>query len=87
MNQTGLIIVLFVVVGLAFFLPGVILNPEVEVSQKWWYSSDPSRVSIDPNTGEMTAIAPGTAQICSQPSKTQTQPVQCYTVTVSSITK
>lgn len=70
-----------------FSLSADLVEAQTASSGKWWYSYNPSVVSVNGNTGEMRAIWKGTAKICSQPSKSIVSPVQCYTVTVDSVVK
>lgn len=45
----------------------------------WWYSSDPSKIQINPTSGAMQRYAAGSASICVQWSQTQMTPNACRT--------
>ncbi len=62
-------------------------SAQAQTVGKWWYSSDPSRVSVDPSTGAMTALYPGLVQVCSQPSQIVKVPTQCFTVILTQVVK
>ena len=47
----------------------------------WWYSSDPSRVSVNGATGLVRYIFRGSATICVQWSLTETEPKACHLFT------
>lgn len=84
-------VIIFVLIILAslvveFFLQSA-RDAEAQTASKWWYTNNPAVVSVDGNTGAMTAIYPGIAIICSQPSKTVVTPTQCFTVILSQVIK
>jgi uncharacterized protein YjdB len=57
------------------------IDGQVVSCNPWWYSAEPSRISVDPRTGLLTALASGMVQICVQWSQTETSPVACRSFT------
>lgn len=86
--RNAFLIVIFAMAFTAFALFAYMSVAAAQITYppaKWWYTSDPSRVAINGDTGAMQAIYPGSAIICSQKSKTERLNVQCYTVFLAQV--
>lgn len=70
------------VTAFAVYIFSVGVSHAAPVPLPWWYSTDPSRVGVDPNVGVLTANGKGTATICKQVSKFNPKVLQCFSVTV-----
>src|SRR3989344_3931363 len=49
----------------------------------WYFSSDPSKISVDANTGAAVSLAPGTVDLCGQPNQSMVDPRTCGRFTVT----
>lgn len=60
----GLLILL--ALGVAYKVMGAVLPVGSSAYLYQWYSADPSRVQVDPNTGKITRIWIGSVKVCHQ---------------------
>lgn len=91
------IIVLALVLGAWFLIQGKTVATPVEAQTtstqtcdfsrqgNWWYTSDPSKISVNGCYGTLKVISPGMATICVQKSVALRAPVQCVTVIASQV--